>query len=126
MNFMAGTIKNNKGLSFNEGTIKLPVPTKFTQQLTPFIDKKIIFGVRPEDIYDASFAPGIQKTAQTKCLLEVVEPMGNELFLYFNSGIHQFVARVGAHETPTVGQNLKLIFNMEKGHFFDPETEKHL
>ena len=126
MNFMTGTINNNNGLIFNEGKIQLPIPAKFTQQLTPFIEKKIIFGIRPENIYDANFAPGIQETAQTKCLLEVVEPMGNELFLYFNSGIHQFVARVGVHETPEVGQTPNLIFNMEKGHFFDPETEKHL
>lgn len=126
MNFMAGTIENNNGLVFNEGKIQLPVPEKFTQQLKPFIKKKIFFGIRPEDIYDANFAPGIQKTALAECLLEVVEPMGNEIFLYFNSGIHQFVARVGTHETPAVDQNLKLVFNMEKGHFFDPETEKHL
>ncbi|MCI0495780.1 sn-glycerol-3-phosphate ABC transporter ATP-binding protein UgpC [candidate division KSB1 bacterium] len=126
MNFMTGTISNDNGLIFNEGKIQLPIPAKFTPQLTPFIGKKIFFGIRPENIYNANFAQGIQTTAQTKCLLEVVEPMGNELFLYFNSGIHQFVARVGTQETPEVGQTPNLIFNMEKGHFFDPETEQHL
>lgn len=126
MNFMTGAIVENNGLLFQEGQIQLPIPEKFAQQLKPFINKKIIFGIRPENIYSANFAHGISNAAQTRCLLEVVEPMGNELFLYFNSGMHQFVARVGALETPEVGQNLSLIFNMEKGHFFDPETEKHL
>ena len=56
--------------------------------------------------------------------LEVLEPMGNELFLYLTTGKHPIVARVDVHETPEVGQKLDLIFDMSKAHFFDKDTEE--
>jgi len=126
MNFMNGTLFNDSGLIFAENKIKLPIPDKFHERLKNFINKQIIFGIRPEDIYLAGFAPGIQNASKATSLLEVVEPMGNEIFLYLNSGSHQFVARVNADENPTVGDDVELIFNVEKGHFFDPVTEQHL
>jgi multiple sugar transport system ATP-binding protein len=126
MNFMAGTVCNNNGMIFAEGKIQLNIPSKFHQQLSPYIDKQIIFGIRPEDIYEANFAPGIKSFSKVNSLLEVVEPMGNEIFLYLNTGNHQFVARVNSSENPSVGNNVEIVFNMEKGHFFDPETEERL
>ncbi|UCE06564.1 MAG: sn-glycerol-3-phosphate ABC transporter ATP-binding protein UgpC [bacterium] len=126
MNFMIGTIQNDKGQVFDEGKIKLNIPQKFHQQLSQYIDKRIIFGIRPEDIYEANFAPGIKNASKANSLLEVVEPMGNEIFLYLNTGNHQFVARVNTSENPSVGNNVEIIFNMEKGHFFDPATEERL
>jgi len=126
MNFMTGTVRSNNGLIFDEGKIQLELSPTFHQHLSKYIDKQIIFGIRPEDIYQASFAPGIKSSSTVNSLLEVVEPMGNEIFLYLNTENHQFVARVSASENPSVGTNIEIVFNMEKGHFFDPETEAHL
>lgn len=126
MNFMTGTIQNDSGLVFDEGKIQLHIPKKFHEQISKYINKQIILGIRPEDIYQASFAPGINSTSKVNSLVEVVEPMGNEIFLYLNSGNHQFVARVNTNENPIVGDNIEIIFNMEKGHFFNPESEEHL
>ena len=72
------------------------------------------------------FAPGIKTDSKVQCLLEVIEPMGNEIFLYLNTDIHQFVARISAREMQAVGQMQDLVFNMEKAHFFDPETESYI
>jgi len=126
MNFMTGTVIDNNGMVFDEGKIQLQVPAKFHQQLSNYLDKQIIFGIRPEDIYEAGFAPGIKNSSKVDSLLEVVEPMGNEIFLYLNTGIHQFVARVSTSENPSIESNVEIVFNMEKGHFFDPETEEYL
>jgi len=126
MNFMTGTISNENGMIFAEGKIKLHVPLKFHQQLKKYVDKKVIFGIRPEDIYQANFAPGIETTSKVSSLLEVMEPMGHEIFLYLNTGIHPFVARVSSSENLSIGHNVEIGFNMEKGHFFDLESERHL
>jgi len=126
MNFMKGVIRSDNGLTFDEGRIQLQVPEKFHNKLSKYIDKPITFGIRPENIYSAKYSPGIEKSSKAECLLEVVEPMGNEIFLYFNTGGHAFVARVGAYENLAVGKKMEITFNMEKGHFFDPETEEHL
>jgi len=126
MNFMTGTIRNDAGLIFDEGNIQLSVPEKFRKQLSKFIDQRIIFGIRPEDIGLDSFAPAIKHASKARSLLEVVEPMGNEIFLYLHTGTHQFVARVNTSENPAVGTNIEIVFNVEKGHFFDPDSEEHL
>ncbi len=126
MNFMTGIVRKDDSFVFDEGKIQLRIPEKYHQQLSPYINKKIIFGIRPEDIYDASFTPGIQNASKADSLLEVVEPMGNEIFLYLNTGNHQFVARVNISANPSIGHKIEIIFNMDKGNFFDPENEEHL
>lgn len=126
MNFMSGIIESDHGLVFNEGRIRLSVPEKFRSKLASYQDQPIIFGIRPEDINDAKFTPQIEWAAKAICSLEVVEPMGNEIFLYFTTGQSSFIARVGAYENPAVGQQMELVFNMAKGHFFDPQTERCL
>lgn len=126
MNFMSGIIQSDQGLVFNEGRIRLAIPDKFRSQLAAYLNQPIVFGIRPEDIYDAKYAPQIEWAAKATCSLEVVEPMGNEIFLYFTTGQSSFIARVGAYENPAVGQQMELVFNMAKGHFFDPKTERCL
>lgn len=126
MNFMKGTIQNGRHLVFDEGKITLQISQNFNERLSKYINKQIIFGIRPEDIYEANFAPKNKNNSKINCLLEVVEPMGNEIFLYFNTGKHQFVARVNMSGNPKVGNDVTVVFNMEKAHFFEPETEEHL
>jgi ABC-type sugar transport system ATPase subunit len=58
--------------------------------------------------------------------VEVVEPMGNETYVYFSTRKDgpQFVARVTSTKEPAVGKPLDLLFDMGSAHFFDPATEK--
>ncbi|MGE5798566.1 MAG: glycerol-3-phosphate ABC transporter ATP-binding protein, partial [Ignavibacteria bacterium] len=59
-------------------------------------------------------------------MLEVVEPMGNEIFLYFVIEGVQFVARVPAREKPQAGTKRNLLFDISKLHFFDSESENSI
>ncbi len=89
-----------------------------------YVGKSVVFGSRPEDINEkshASFAAPDQFAAAT---VEVVEPMGAEIYLYLNTGRHSFVARVNPHEKAEVGQKLDMAFDMRKSHFFDSQTEQ--
>jgi multiple sugar transport system ATP-binding protein len=89
-----------------------------------YAGKSVVFGTRPEDINDkqsASFANPDQSAAAT---VEVVEPMGAEIYLYLNTGQHTFVARVNPHEKAETGQKLDMAFDMRKSHFFDAQTEQ--
>ncbi|NOZ60903.1 MAG: sn-glycerol-3-phosphate ABC transporter ATP-binding protein UgpC [Calditrichaeota bacterium] len=126
MNFLSGTLRRHNGLIFDEGNIQLAIPEIYRDKLANFIDKEIILGIRPEDINDAHFAELIKYPAPVETLLEVIEPMGNEFFLYLNTGNHQLIARINEKNELAVGKNAKLVFKMEKAHFFDPETEKRL
>ena len=76
-----------------------------------------------EDIYDAASANRDDLT-NMEVILDVVEPMGNEIFLYFQLDDMQFVARIPAREEPPAGSKRNLKFDNNKIHFFDAETEK--
>ncbi|MGA2140014.1 MAG: sn-glycerol-3-phosphate ABC transporter ATP-binding protein UgpC [Verrucomicrobiia bacterium] len=133
MNFFKGTIvQRQDGLWFVEQTagghgekgFSTRIDDEMAKQLAGHAGKAVVFGSRPEDINDkrhASFAKPDQTASAT---VEVVEPMGAEVYLYLNSGSHNFVARVNPHEKADVGQTLDMAFDMRKCHFFDSQTER--
>ena len=86
------------------------------------------FGVRPEHIQLANHdAPLSEVNTQTH-KLDVVESMGNELYLYFKLGVDKLVARVpfDADRMAESGQETMLHFNTSQCHLFDLETEEVL
>ncbi|OQX96570.1 glycerol-3-phosphate ABC transporter ATP-binding protein [candidate division KSB1 bacterium 4572_119] len=126
MNFMTGTLRKNNGIIFDEGNIQLEIPDVYFKDLTGYIDKKIVLGIRPENIFSANFSSGVKFPGKVKSLLEVIEPMGNEYFLYLNTGINQYVARVNEHEQMNIGEKVDIVYKMEKVSFFDVETGKKI
>ncbi|RKX31288.1 MAG: glycerol-3-phosphate ABC transporter ATP-binding protein [Verrucomicrobia bacterium] len=125
MNFFVGTIQQGSGgLFFNEGKFSVRLHDEHMSRLTPYIGKTVKFGIRPENINDALFVANPVPEYTIKATVEVVEPMGAEVFLYCNTGKHSFIARVQSREKARVGETLNLVLDMAKAHFFDPETTK--
>jgi multiple sugar transport system ATP-binding protein len=93
-------------------------------RLAPYLGEEIIFGIRSEDIYDKLFVSDAPPENIVRVNCEVVEPMGSEVCLYLNTGKHTFIARAGAHDRPAVNQNMDVVFDMSKVHFFDKKTEE--
>jgi len=127
MNFMQGKFFKREGrIFFDEGKIIVKTVEEMNKNLTPYIGREVILGVRSEDIYDKLFvsdAPA-ENIVRVKC--EVIEPMGSEVYLYLSTGKHTFIARVGAHDRPQVNQDMDLVFDMSKVHFFDKDTEERI
>jgi multiple sugar transport system ATP-binding protein len=125
MNFMNGKIIKKEGkLYFNEGRINVRVVEEMYPKMMPYVGKDIIFGIRSEDIYDKLFVSEAPQENIVRVTCEVFEPMGSEVYLYLNTGKHTFIARVGAHDKPNVNQDMDLVFDMSKVHFFDKDTEE--
>lgn len=123
MNFFEGRLEQrNGGFYFNEGHSEVQIDTEYQDKLMPYENKSIVFGVRPEDIVDALYATDANPGHQIKARVEVVEPMGAEIFIYLNTGHNAFIARVDAHEKIEVGQESAMAVNMKKSHFFDCDT----
>lgn len=124
MNFMLGRlIKRNGRINFDEGKLSVKIVEEMYSKLGPYIGKEIIIGIRPEDIYDKLFVTTAPLENIVKVTCEVIEPMGSEVYLYLNTGKHNFIARVGAHDRPPINQEMDLVFDMSKVHFFDKDTE---
>jgi multiple sugar transport system ATP-binding protein len=127
MNFMEGTIRSRDGaLYFDEESFQVRIIDDHASALSAYAGRAIIFGIRPEDIYLRSVVGDKYPESGMAARVEVVEPMGSEIYVYLSSGKHHFVARVSPREKISVGTSLDLVFDMSKVHFFNPEDEKTL
>ena len=125
MNFFNGVIRKRNGrLFFDEGSFQVGILDRMANALSPCVDKEIIFGIRPEDIYDKLFATEAHPENTINVTVDVVETMGSEVYLYLATEKHSFIARVESRSIPEVFKRLDVVFDMNKVHFFDKETEK--
>lgn len=125
MNFMKGRIiKKNGKFLFEEGKFSVKITENMYPKISAYACKEVFFGVRAEDIYDKLFVTSAPPENVVKVVCEVIEPMGSEVYLYLNTGKHTFIARVGAHNKPQINQYMDLVFDMNKVHFFDINTEE--
>jgi multiple sugar transport system ATP-binding protein len=122
MNFLKGTLSSDAKV-FDGGTFKVELPTSLSAAARAAAGKKVILGIRPEDVEaDPAFVeshPGARVSAK----VEVVEPLGSEIYLYLSTGENSITARVEPHLRFRAGENVTLALNTEKVHLFDAETE---
>ncbi len=109
--------------SFN---VKVPADkVEETPEIKEYEGKDVVFGIRPEDLGDASLEEGnVTDDNSFNADVEVVEPMGSEIYLYVKVNGYSPVARVDAHSQAKVGDTVKLLVKSDKMHIFDAETEK--
>ena len=125
MNFIEGRLVKRDGhLYFNEGYFEVGIIERMYKPLKDYIGKKVIFGIRPENIYDKLFATLASEDNTVRLRCEVVEPMGSENHLYLTTLQHSLIARVEANNRPKAGEYIEMVFDMERAHFFDKDTEK--
>ncbi|MCL4510059.1 MAG: sn-glycerol-3-phosphate ABC transporter ATP-binding protein UgpC [Bacteroidetes bacterium] len=127
MNFFEGYIQRNGKLYFNEinGGIRLEIPESLGSKLSSFLGKNVYLGVRPEHISISDAHHGdLDSTATLR--VEISEPMGNEVYLYFESGTTQIVARVTTPVDPKPGSELKMYFDTTRAQFFNKENENSI
>jgi multiple sugar transport system ATP-binding protein len=119
MNLFHGTLRRADGLrlEMKDGGFALGTDSP---ALAPFVDKPLIVGVRPEDLLTVAGHPDVAERLQAH--VDVVEPVGNEVFLNMRHGDDEIVARVPPHSTVQPGTDVGLGFRAERLHFFDPAT----
>lgn len=124
MNFIEGKLIIDNGLRFvsNKNGLNFCV-TDENKNLEKFVSKSVIVGIRPEDFQATSQNSSFQKV---DVLVEVVEPMGNETFIYFIIDGIQCVARISSDIIVRPNQTFTFYLNPSKVHFFDIETENRI
>jgi len=127
MNFIEGELfRRNGGLSFRATGLEADLSGEATEVLAEYADREIVLGIRPEDIYEMPDRDKLSTSAPIVAHLDVVEPMGNEIFLYFELGGRNLVARIDVRVPPKVNTDVDLVVDMESAHFFDKETGRSL
>ncbi len=124
MNFFPATLsKSNGKLVVDSGSFKVSIPDKISKPYQSHMGKKIIFGIRPENIHDPKFMPTNVDIEKIEAQVDVTELMGNEIFMHMLSGKDSFVARIDPRSKLHVGEKSQVAFDMDNIHIFDAETE---
>lgn len=125
MNFVTATVIKQDGQLFVKAKeLILGIPEEHRNDMEPYVDKEVFFGIRPEDIYDHMFARGATQSNTSRALVEVSEPMGSEVFLHLNVKENIFTAKVDPHTNAVIGQEMELVFDMHKMYSFEVDSGK--
>jgi multiple sugar transport system ATP-binding protein len=123
MNFMDAIIKDDNGhLYVDGGSFKVNVPDGKFKNVRQYLNKQVVFGIRPEAVLEANNEPGAENVFTAT--VDVSELLGAEIYLYMSVGNHSFIAKVDSHTKAEDGQQHTVVFNPQQIHIFDKETEK--
>lgn len=125
MNFMNVRLEDGYAV-LGQTKIKVPEGKMKTLRQQGYVGKEVILGIRPEDIHDEPLFIDASKETAFDAIIDVAELMGAETYLYSTIEGHEFIARIDSRHDVKNGQKLKLAFDMNKAHFFDPVTEKRI
>jgi multiple sugar transport system ATP-binding protein len=126
MNFIdVDLVKEGSDYFVKTNAFKLKVFKENYDKIKDHAGKKVTFGFRPEDLLDESI---VKDTAGRliKAKVEVIEPLGSEIFLYLTAGDDALVARVPHQYQTTLGAEVGFAVDLSKTHIFDIETEEAL
>jgi multiple sugar transport system ATP-binding protein len=119
----------------------IPVPAKAFERsprLREFEGSPVIFGIRPENLYDSKLESG-SRLATIPAEVRTIEELGSELIVHVNidgvridsgdpdavedlSSAANAVARFEAVSAVRSGESIDLAIDVAKMHFFDPTT----
>lgn len=126
MNFIEGNIE-----TAGENTVfifgnkrRIILPEKMAERVKKYIGKKVIFGIRPENIE-------INSEEKENCFegkINTVEYTGSEELIYFSIDEEKFTIRLetGRAENLSCENRGKFYFNIKKAHIFDIETDENI
>jgi len=125
MNFISGKLE--KDFFVGEGIkVKVPEDKMTIIKNNKLENKGIVLGIRPENIHDDNVVKDTYKDSIVKLKVDVAELLGAETNIYCNNGDHTLTAKVNARTDIKIGDEIELAFDMNKVHFFNPETELRL
>jgi multiple sugar transport system ATP-binding protein len=116
MNFITGTIhKDNGSFVFRTSDLAINLTSRFEQ----FLNQDVILGIRPTDF-------NLEKGSSIEILVDVTEPMGNEVYIYGRCGETMLSARIPEGVRLKTGQRFTVKIQPDKLHLFDIENEEAL
>jgi multiple sugar transport system ATP-binding protein len=123
MNFMDVVIKEEGGTLMIDGeSFKVKILEGKFKNVRQYLNKQVIFGIRPEAILEAEAVPDVKDPIVA--MVDVSELLGAQINLFMSIGNHSFISVVDAHTKAVDGQEHSVVFDPRKIHLFDKETEK--
>ena len=130
MNFVNAKITKPKGqndcfLEFDNISFKLDPVVFEDNNLSDYIGKEVIAGLRPELLHDEAVYKEKFGDTTIKARVEFTELMGAEIYLYLNIGEEtSLISRVSSQSTAKAGDEIEIAVDTTRIHIFDKDTEK--
>ncbi len=131
MNFIEGRVTEKGFFEVGDhklGLSRIKVPEYHMEYLKEqkYLEKPIIMGIRPENIYDSDEKIEQLADSKVKVKVDVSELLGAETLINAVMHAQNLVAKVDARVDIHMGDEMVLAFDMEKCHFFDIETDQRI
>ncbi len=123
MNFIDVSVNDVNKLSSINGKLSFNLSAEHIDRLKDHSNKEIILGIRPEDI---RLERNNNNAIEIEALTDVVEPMGNETFIYFEIEKVQFIGRVNPSKELKSGEKIKLYIDPTCVYFFDKNSSQNI
>ena len=121
MNFLEASIIGGK---IDAGAIVLPIIGNDAAKA--YEGKKVILGIRPEEIYDKSVPSNMTPSPDNtiKATVDVMEPLGHEYVAYLKVGDIKLVASIDKETKLKPLTEAEFCINLERLHIFDADTDQ--
>ncbi len=114
MNFIKGTImRENNALTFKNEGIAIPV----TDKLKNYDHREVIIGIRPSDF-------NLKKGLKVDMLVDIIEPLGSEVFVHGRWGAIPITARLEENNIPVKGERLQIRIDPDRFYLFDAKNDE--
>jgi len=129
MNFVTGRYIDGKFVIEADKTqrrIEVELTDELRANIQGYEGEEVVFGIRPEDIHIDG--PIVEKYPNSQADIEcdVVELLGHELILYGYLNGQRITVKTSAIHDIQVHDKVRLTFDLNKAHFFDPTTTNRL
>jgi multiple sugar transport system ATP-binding protein len=148
MNLVGADLRRSNGqivAQFGQHRLSVGSP----EALAPFVSKRVILGIRPEDFEDAADARDAPDDRRVTAVVDIREDMGSDVFIHFGIGgppvrgedvkaavgketveaataqagsENVWVARLARASRAREGQQIELVVDVDRLRFFDTET----
>ena len=120
MNFLEASIIGGK---IDAGAFVLPITGH--EAVRAYEGKKVILGIRPEEIYDKSVPSNMTPSSDNtiKATVDVMEPLGHEYVAYLKVGDIKLVASIDKETKLKPLTEAEFCINLERLHIFDADTD---
>jgi len=122
MNFFNGELVDNGTTLFKNKSFEIKIPGEIYRKLNIKERKNIVLGVRPEDF--SLEAKSEESYNSIDALVEVIEPMGSENYLYLSSADQNFIIKTAPSINLKINDKIKLFINLNNIHLFDEKSSE--
>jgi len=129
MNFITGKFDGKDFVVLDETVtpkVKVNVDKVSLEKLKEYVDKDVVLGIRPEDVYLSELTKVKNKSNEIELISEYSELLGRELIIYSSIEGQRIFTKTNLIDEIEAGKPVKVVFDLDRVHFFDPETTNRI